>query len=114
LGAYASYDKLQRVAGDFAIVSVALVATVEDGILTYLRLAVGGCGPKPARQPDAETMLIGKTWDAKRANAAAQLIAETCDPVDDVRASAAYRRTVAPRMIVRALARAFGRESRAA
>jgi carbon-monoxide dehydrogenase medium subunit len=113
-GAVESYDKLARVSGDFAIVSVAVVAVVHDHGFASLRIAVGGCGPKPVRVPEAEQSLIGVTLDERRVRDAAEAIAEACDPVDDVRGSAAYRRAVAPRMIGRALDRLLAPEARAA
>lgn len=113
-GAVASYDKLVRVTGDFAIVSVAVVAAVRDGAFAALRVALGGCGPRPTRVADAERSLVGAAPTLARIEDAARAIAAAGDPVDDVRASAAYRRRVAPRMIVRALGRLIAPEARAA
>ena len=109
---HGSYDKLDRVAGDFAIASVALVLAHDGGALRHLRIAVGGCGPTPVRVPAAERLLLEQGLEAiPRAGA---MIAEACDPVDDVRASADYRRTVAPRLVARALRRAVAPPAEAA
>jgi len=91
------YHKLARVAGDFAIVSVA-VALQDDG---QVRAVIGACGPRPLSLAHADTELM-------RGNVAAAgaMLAEAADPVDDSRASANYRRRLIPRMLARAFAEA--------
>lgn len=107
-----SYDKLDRVSGDYAIASVALALSFEQGRLADLRIAVGGCGPTPVRVPEAERLVVEQGPDLlPRAGA---MIAEACDPVDDVRASADYRRAVVPRLVARAVRRAMAPRAEAA
>lgn len=89
-GARSAYEKLSLVAGDFAIVSVAAIAS------RTARVAVGGCGVKPALLAD-----IGTSDDALRE--AGRALADSCEPSDDHRASAAYRRRVLPELIRRAV-----------
>jgi len=103
-GARSAYDKLVRVSGDFAIVSVAAVARLERGAVAGLRVAVGGCGPRPVRVAEAERALLGGGLDGPAAAALGAAIAEAADPPDDVRGSAAYRRRVIPGLVARALA----------
>ncbi|MFO1349555.1 MAG: xanthine dehydrogenase family protein subunit M [Gammaproteobacteria bacterium] len=111
-GSIGIYDKLARVAGDFAIASVALVLTMNGGSCESIRIAIGGCGPTPVRLPAVEAALVGTHLsDAAIAEAGAALAA-ACDPVDDVRASAEYRRRVVPRMLARALTEACHQASR--
>ena len=98
-----SYEKLARVAGDFAIVSVALSVTRADGRLARVGLAVGGCGPKPVHHDDADRMLLNTELSDDAIRRAGTLLADAADPVDDVRASAAYRRLAIPRMVTRAI-----------
>lgn len=102
-GTVGRYDKLARVAGDFATVSVALVLGWADGRCGHVAVAVGGCGPAPVRLPAVEADLVGGPLDDDAVVAAGDRIAAALDPVDDVRASADYRRKVAPRMIARAI-----------
>ena len=102
-GALGRYHKLARVSGDFATVSVALVLAMEAGACAHVAIAVGGCGPIPARLTDVEAALVGGGLDAAAVAVAGAALAEMLDPVDDVRASADYRRKVAPRMIARAI-----------
>lgn len=98
------YKKLARVSGDFAIASVALsVAKHANGV--SVRLAIGGCGPKPIRADEADAMLSAK-FEAATATAAGEKLAAASDPVDDVRASADYRRLVIPRLVAATVAEA--------
>jgi carbon-monoxide dehydrogenase medium subunit len=98
------YKKLARVSGDFAIASVALsIAKHANGV--SVRLAIGGCGPKPIRADEADAMLSAK-FEAATATAAGEKLAAASDPVDDVRASADYRRLVIPRLVAATVAEA--------
>lgn len=110
-GSVGHYEKLARVAGDFALASVAVVLSLDDeGGVESLRLAVGGCGGGPVRVPEAEEMLIGQRLEKARVGQASALVVEALDPVDDVRGSAEYRLKVVPGLIWRALATAAGME----
>lgn len=103
-GAVAHYEKLARVAGDYAVASVAGVARFSGGRLTEVRIAVGACGPAPVRIEAAEQELIGSGLTEAAVTRAGALIAEALDPLDDTRASADYRRLVVPRLIAKTLA----------
>lgn len=100
------YLKLARVSGDFAIASVALYLAVEDRQISTLRIAVGGCGPVPVRVPDAERHAAGKSVGELDGRMLGEALAARLDPTDDVRASAAYRRLVVPRLVQQAVAEA--------
>lgn len=108
-GGIGLYHKLARVAGDFATVSVALTAT-PSGEVT---LAIGGCGPFPIADAAADRELSGRLGDAAAARRAGEMLAALADPVDDVRASADYRRLVIPRMVARIAGEAAGWEKAA-
>jgi carbon-monoxide dehydrogenase medium subunit len=96
-GGVGVYHKLARVAGDFAIVSVALIIHSNARV----RAVIGACGPRPLSLDEANAEL-------ERGNVAAAgaLLAAASDPVDDSRASASYRRRLIPRMLARAFAEA--------
>jgi len=100
-GAQGVYNKLGRTkVGDIAVMSVAVYAwpaATQSG-LTW-RIALGAVGPTPLRAPEAETALAADISPAGVV-AAAQLAAGASRPIDDIRASAAYRRDM-----VRVLAR---------
>ena len=75
-GARSTYRKVRdRASYAFALVSVAAVIDVEDGMIRDVRLALGGVAAKPWRATIAENMLRGKpaTEAAFAAAAAAEM-----------------------------------------
>ncbi len=87
--------KLTRTAEDISLVQVAVALGVDDGRIQEARIALGAVAPVPMRATLAETMLKGReiaaiTLDVMRDVAA--IAAGECDPLDDHRASADYRR----------------------
>jgi carbon-monoxide dehydrogenase medium subunit len=103
-GSVAHYEKLDRVSGDFAIVSIALVIAMDGDMCRAVRIAVGGCGPKPLHSRDADEVLEGAQLDPTRIVEAGARLVAISDPVDDVRASADYRRKVLPRLLAKSIA----------
>lgn len=99
------YRKFARVTGDFAIASVALSVSREAKGAT-LRIAIGGCGPKPVRLDDVDEVLSAKLGEDAAVKSAGEQLAAACDPVDDTRATAAYRRLVVPRLLASVIAEA--------
>jgi carbon-monoxide dehydrogenase medium subunit len=102
-GSIGHYEKLARVSGDFAIVSIAIMAKLEGDVCTFVRIAVGGCGPAPLRLREAEALLEGTSLSPALISEAGRMLVSISDPVDDVRASAEYRRTVLPRLLLKAI-----------
>lgn len=88
----AAYCKLAvRKAMDLAIVGVAAVLTVDNGICTDARIALGAVAPTTMRSEAAEKVLMGSRLtdvDIENAGIAAM---NSCAPISDVRASAEYR-----------------------
>jgi xanthine dehydrogenase YagS FAD-binding subunit len=55
------YLKLRdRASYEFALASAAVVLTIENGSITYARIALGGVGTKPWRSVEAEAALTGR------------------------------------------------------
>jgi aerobic carbon-monoxide dehydrogenase medium subunit len=92
------YVKHARVAGDYATASVAICLR-GDGAVS---VAVGSCGPTPIADDGANALLSAERSDAAVARAGEALQARA-DPLDDVRGSADYRRTLIPRLLLRAV-----------
>lgn len=92
------FRKFARVAGDFAIVSVALAAARRDGGLA-VRVAIGGCGPKPIHLAEVDAMLGEGFGQPETVRGAGERLAAAGDPVDDTRATAEYRRLLVPRLL---------------
>ena len=99
VGSLGNYHKLARVSGDFATVSVALVLAMDGPTCSHLAVVVGACGPTPIRCRDIEAKLVGGGLEDAEIDRLGTALTEALDPVDDVRASAEYRRRVAPRLV---------------
>ena len=98
-----TYLKIARCDGDFAIASMAFCGNFEGSTCTEARVAVGGCASIPINVPEVDEMLVGADRGSDRVITAAQVLAQACDPIDDVRGSADYRRLLVKRLLPRAL-----------
>ena len=111
-----AFQKLGRTRlGDISIVSVVVSASAVEGstrsgshkkvhCVYEWRVAMGAVGPTPLRSPEAESAFRADTSPEGIA-AAAELAAQSAKPIDDIRASASYRRAMV-RVLVRRCAEA--------
>ncbi|MEV0117427.1 FAD binding domain-containing protein [Streptomyces sp. NPDC050844] len=76
---------------DISSVAVAFALDIEDGIVRKARIGLGGVAATPIRARAVEAALEGKPWAAETVEAAAQVLRSQGTPMDDHRASAAYR-----------------------
>jgi xanthine dehydrogenase small subunit len=105
----AAYKVSKRRQLDISIVSACFLVEIEaDGTVRRARLAYGGMAATPARARATEAALEGQPFTAEVVAAAAEHLDEDFSPIDDLRASAWYRRKVA-----RALLRGFYEETQA-
>ncbi len=92
----------QRTATDISIVSVALVLEGKGRYADWASAAVGAAAPKPfTLSPEEEQQWIGEI-DADKLETLASLYEQHSSPITDVRASAAYRRSLVKTYIKRA------------
>jgi CO/xanthine dehydrogenase FAD-binding subunit len=68
-----------------------------------VRLALGSVAERPIRAPRTEAALEDAAPTAETADRAASTLADEIQPIDDVRSTAEYRRTVAARILHRIL-----------
>ncbi|MEW5992040.1 MAG: FAD binding domain-containing protein [Chloroflexota bacterium] len=73
-----------------------------------VRVALGSVAPTPIRVAAAEAALEGARPSPQTADAAAEALAAELRPIDDVRSTADYRRTVAARILHRIVRDAGG------
>jgi carbon-monoxide dehydrogenase medium subunit len=96
---------------DLALVGVAAYLELNPtGLVTKARLVAIGIGPTPVRLLSAEGRLVNARLDEEAIAEAGHAGASDCDPEDDLHASAAYRKSVLPHAVSRALAEARGGE----
>ncbi|MFE6222556.1 xanthine dehydrogenase small subunit [Streptomyces sp. NPDC057854] len=76
---------------DISSVAVAFALDIEDGTVRKARIGLGGVAATPIRALATEAALEDRPWTAETAEAAAGVLRTEGTPLDDHRASAAYR-----------------------
>ena len=66
------------------------------------RIAFGGMAATPKRAAALETALVGRAWTETGVSSVLDTLEQDFQPIDDMRASAAYRLQAAQNLIVRA------------
>jgi xanthine dehydrogenase YagS FAD-binding subunit len=80
-GSNSTYLKLRdRASYEFALASAAVVANVENGKISHIRVALGGVGTVPWRSPEAESVLLGVEPTAENFRKAADLALSNAKP----------------------------------
>jgi carbon-monoxide dehydrogenase medium subunit len=78
---------------DIAVAGVAAIITLgADGAITDARLALGAVAPVPMRATKAEALLRGQHLTDELLRQVGALAAQEAQPINDLRASAEYRR----------------------
>lgn len=88
---------------DLAIVNVATKLTCSDKVCEDARIALGAVAKTPIYAKEAGKLLIGKRVDTELIKRAAEAASEESKPIDDIRASAGYRRRMVAVLVKRAL-----------
>ncbi len=92
LARIASFHKIaKRRFDDISSVAVGFALDVDDGVVTRARIGLGGVAATPIRARATEEALTGAPWTAETARRAAEVLSTEGTPLDDHRASAAYR-----------------------
>lgn len=92
------------------VISIAMVAArlvVEAGRVVEAAIAVGSCSPVAVRLPAVEAALVGARVGEVEGRIRAEDVLTPLAPIDDVRATAAYRRAAAVELVRRAVAGAL-------
>lgn len=92
----------------YLVISIAMAAgtlAVEDGNVAEARIAVGACSEVASRLPGLEADLVGRAVAGELGAAATAEHLAGLTPIDDVRASADYRRKAALVLVRRLLDR---------
>ena len=91
-----------------AVVSVAVSLRMRGNDCTEAAIGLGAVSAIPYRAHDAEAHLRGKEIGEAEIDAAATAAEDSARPIDDVRASAAYRKKMCGVMVRRLLKKALG------
>ena len=102
---YASFFKFgTRPALDISTISIGIAGTLKDGALSNVRVAFGAVAPVPLRAPRTEQALEGKRLDPATIEAVAKVARDEVTPIDDIRATAWYRKELIHNITKRMLA----------
>ena len=105
-----TFYKLARRKGDaITVTGVAVALSVADGTCTRARIALASVAPVVLRAKQAEAVLEGRALTPALIAEAAEAAAETCTPIDDIRASAGYRRHTVEALTRRLVTQAWDR-----
>jgi CO/xanthine dehydrogenase FAD-binding subunit len=93
---------------EYLVISIVMVAAVletePDGFVRHAAVAVGACSPVAQRLPSLQRKLAGRRAEPALVELIAPSDLDLLSPIDDVRATAAYRRDAALTLVRRALA----------
>lgn len=101
----------------YLVISIAMVSarlTIDGGKVEAAALAVGSCSEVARRLPELERALVGRSADASIADCLEPAHLAGLTPIDDVRASGAYRLEAAGELVARVLASVVGPAGRIA
>ncbi|MEA2149306.1 MAG: aerobic carbon-monoxide dehydrogenase medium subunit [Solirubrobacteraceae bacterium] len=107
-----AHEKVERRAGDFAIVAASASINIEGGVISSAGLACSAVGPTTLHVSRAEDMLKGKSPSEQLFAEAGQMAAADSSPNSDGRGTADYKRHVAGVLSTRALSRAAAKAMR--
>jgi xanthine dehydrogenase small subunit len=96
---FATYKVSKRFDQDISAVCAAFALVVERGTIASARVAFGGLAATPKRASGCEAALAGRPWTEATCAQAAAALATDFAPITDMRASAAYRLTVAQNLL---------------
>lgn len=99
---YRAYKISKRFDQDISAVCGAFSLTLEDDLVSEVRIAFGGMAATPKRARAVEGALTGKTWCEESLEAALAAFDEDFAPISDMRASAEYRMMAAKNLLRKA------------
>jgi aerobic carbon-monoxide dehydrogenase medium subunit len=111
-GGSSAYEKVERRAGDWAVVSCGAAVWLQDGPgspIVDARVGLAAVGPNTTGIPAISDLLRGKVASDELFQQAGALAAENCTPATDMRGSAEYKRHLANELTRRTLRRAVDR-----
>jgi carbon-monoxide dehydrogenase medium subunit len=108
-----AYLKVDRRAGDWAVVAAGAAIWLEGGVITDARVGLAAVGPNTTGIPEVSAALRGLAPDEQAFAEAGRLAAAGCSPVTDVRGTEDYKRHLADELTRRTLRTAAARAAAA-
>ena len=104
-----SYQKLERRAGDFAIVGVAVLLKLSGDVVDDIRIGLTAVNRVAVRAKGAEEELLGKRINDEVIEKAATRAMESANPTSDLRGSAEYKKKMVKVLTKKAILTALKR-----
>ncbi|MER5606391.1 MULTISPECIES: FAD binding domain-containing protein [Micromonospora] len=108
-GCGSAYEKVERRAGDWAVVSAGAAVWLDGDVISDARVGLAAVGPNTTGIPEISAALRGQEPSESLFEQAGAIAARSCDPVTDQRGSADYKRHLADELTRRTLRRAVQR-----
>ena len=108
-GGGSAHEKVERRAGDWAIVAVSAALWMDGGAIADAGLALSAAGPTTIHATRSEELLQGRDPSEELFAEAGELASEDCSPTADGRGPVDYKRHLAGELTKRALRRAAKR-----
>jgi carbon-monoxide dehydrogenase medium subunit len=110
-GGGSAHEKVERRAGDWAIVGVSAALWMDGGRIADAGVALSAAGPTAVHATRSEELLRGEDPSEELFVQAGELASEDCSPIADGRGPVDYKRHLAGVLTKRALTRAAERAS---
>lgn len=104
-----AYIKVERRAGDYASASIGVALYMTNGEIEEARIGMCGVGSTTLRARGAEEILQGERPGAELYARAGERASEECDPIEDARGTAPYKRDLVKIVVARTLEKAVAR-----
>jgi xanthine dehydrogenase small subunit len=95
------YKIAKRRMDDISSVAAGITLALRGDLVQKIRIGLGGVAATPIRALEAEAFLTGKIWNETNARTAAKIMAQSGTPLDDHRASAAYRTAMLEQLLLK-------------
>lgn len=96
-----TYKVSKRFDQDISALCLALWVQLDEEVVKSIRIACGGLAAIPKRAAECEAALLGQRWDMDSVSRGMEALAKDFSPLDDMRASAAYRLRCAQNLLRR-------------
>jgi aerobic carbon-monoxide dehydrogenase medium subunit len=102
-GGSSAYQKVERRAGDWAVVSAGAAVWLDGGTISDARVGLAAVGPNTTGIPAISEALRGNPPSEELYQRAGEIAAASCRPTTDMRGSAEYKLHLADELTRRAL-----------
>ncbi|MCP3990886.1 MAG: xanthine dehydrogenase family protein subunit M [Actinomycetia bacterium] len=104
-----AYHKVERRAGDWAVVSAGAAVTMSNGTIADGRVGLCAVGPNTTNIGPISDAIAGQAPSEELYAQIGAIAAENCSPATDTRGTAAYKTHLAKELTIRSLRKAVAR-----